>query len=125
MLVTIIGGAVTLFFSLFPTFSIVVLFGPRYASASHLLPLMSLLMLLCSYNNLLVCYEIALRRFKAVFFVAASIMLLSASLWIFHDSLAHIILAYLVSNALVLVLLSVYILKRKDHAETTIVSRSA
>lgn len=121
-IITVIGGLVTLFFAMFPTFSISVLFGTKYIGTAYLLSLLSITMLAASYNNLLVCYEIALRRFKAIYFMILSVVLLIILLLLFHDTLTHVIIDYLVSNALVLVLLSIHILRRKDHAEAVIVS---
>lgn len=115
-LVTLVGGAAALFFIIFPTFSITFLFGAKYASLAGLLPLMALFMLMCSYNNLLICYEIALRRFKAIYIVMVSLAILVASLMFFHDNFQQVIMGYLTANIVVFVLLSIHILKRKHNA---------
>ncbi|MNH21653.1 hypothetical protein D3C85_931690 [compost metagenome] len=115
-LVTLIGGLVAAFFIIFPTFSITFLFGAKYASSAYLLPLMAILMLVCSYNNLLICYEIALRKFKVIYIVAVSLIILATFLTFFHDSFTHIIIGYLAANLAVFVLLSIHILKRKHYA---------
>lgn len=112
-LVTLIGGAVALFFTLFPSFSVGLLFGKKYAGMAYLLPILSLLMLVCSYNNLLVSYEIALRRFKVIFTVALAIVLLVASVAVFHGSLMEMVACYLAANVVLFVLLSIQIMKRK------------
>jgi len=124
-LVLMIGGVVALFFAIFPIFSVTLLLGAKYAGTAYLLPLMSLLMLVCSFNNLLICYEIALRRFKIIYSVAAGIAVLCLLVALFHDSFTHIVLDYLVSNLVVFVLISIQILKRKDHAQATTFSRIA
>jgi hypothetical protein len=88
----------------------------KYASSAYLLPLLALLMLVCSYNNLLICYEIALRRFKAIYIVGVSILALAILLALFHDAFIEVIISYLAANLMVFVLLSIHILKRKHHA---------
>lgn len=124
-IISVVGGLVTLGFAVFPSFFMVMLFGAKYTGEAFLLPLLSIVMLLCSYNNLMVCYEIALRRFKAIYFMASSVVLLAVLLLLFHDTFKHVIVDYLVSNAVVFVLLSIHILRRKDHAEAAIVSSSS
>lgn len=123
-IITVIGGIATLFFAIFPTFSISTLFGSKYAGEAHLLSLLSVSMLIASYDNLLISYEIALRKFKSIYFVIAGVVVLTALLLLFHDTLTQVIIDYLAANTLVLVLLSIHILGRKDHAETALVSRS-
>lgn len=114
-LVTLIGGGVALFFTLFPQFSIGLLMGEQYIESASLLPVMSLTLLVCSYNNLLISYEIALRRFKVIYIVAVSIVVLSVLISAFHDTLTHIILGYLAANLVVFVLLSIQVVKRKNN----------
>jgi O-antigen/teichoic acid export membrane protein len=114
--VSLVGGLVTVFFAIFPNLSISLLFGVKYASSAYLLPLLALLMLVCSYNNLLICYEIALRRFKAIYIVGVSILALAILLSLFHDAFIEVIISYLAANLMVFVLLSIHILKRKHHA---------
>ena len=120
-----IGGMVSLFFSIFPIFSVTLLLGAKYAGTAYLLPLMSLLILVCSFNNLLICYDIALRRFKIIYSVIAGIAILCLLITLSHDSFIHIVLDYLISNLVVFVLISVQVLKRKDHAQATTFSRIA
>ena len=116
LIINILGGIVLFLFILFPTQSISVLFGSRYDGVAHLLPLLSLVMLFCSYNNLLVCFEIALRRFVAIYVVAAGIVVGSLFVWARHSSFEDIILGYLAANILVFVLLSIQIVMRKWNA---------
>lgn len=115
LITTLIGGVVSLFFVLFPEFSMHILFGGKYASSSDLLPLLSLVVLLCSYNNLLVCFEIALRRFKAIYIVLLGILIGCAAIYFRHDSLTDIVAAYLAANLLVFVLLSIQIVMRRKN----------
>lgn len=125
VIITIVGGIVTLCFAIFPKFFMTLLFGSKYSEVAYLLPLLSIVMLLCSYNNLVVCYEIALRRFKAIYFMIVGIALLVIFLIMYHDTLLHVVVSYLVSNAVVLVILSIHILRRKSDAEAIIVSSPA
>jgi O-antigen/teichoic acid export membrane protein len=114
-MITLIGGGMALLFILFPTFSISVLFGTKYAGIASLLPIVAILMLVCSYNNLLVCYEIALRRFKAIYIVGGSIILLAILVAFFHHTITEVVLSYLAANLIVFMLLSIQIIKRKNY----------
>lgn len=114
-IVTLIGGAVALLFALFPTFSMQVLFGNKYTEAAGILPVLALVMLICSYNNLLVSFEIALRRFKVIYIVLISMLAGGLLIWMLHDTLMHIVMGYLAANVMVFVLLSVHIVTRKRN----------
>lgn len=114
-IVTVIGGFVALFFALFPSFSVSLLIGSTYEKTSHLLPLLALLMLICSYNNLLICFEIALRRFKVIYTVVLSIVVGGVLISIYNDTLTDIVLGYLAANIIVFVLLSIQIVMRKKN----------
>ena len=116
ILVSIIGGLTTLVFALTPTFSVSVLLGGKYAEAASLLPILAVLMLVCSYNNLLICFEIALRRFKVIYIVASGIVIGGAVLLLFHRTLIDIVFAYLAANVLICMLLSIQIVMRKNNA---------
>lgn len=111
-LVTAIGGAVTVVFSLFPSFSIQLLLGSSYVHFGYLLPLLSVVMMLCAYNNLLVSYQIALRKFSAIVPVVIGIMILVASIALYHEKIEDIIYAYLASNSIVCMILSLQIVRR-------------
>lgn len=111
-LVTVVGGAVALVFSFFPNFSISLLLGGSYTHFSHLLPLLSLVMMFCAYNNLLVSYQIALRKFSAVIPVAIGVGILVTSVMLYHEKLEDIIYGYLISNLVVCMILSLQIVRR-------------
>jgi O-antigen/teichoic acid export membrane protein len=111
-LITAIGGAVAIFFSLFSDFSIKLLLGSSYLHFGYLLPLLSLVMMFCAYNNLLVSYQIALRQFSAIIPVVIGVMLLAVCILLDHSSLEAIIRGYLISNVIVCMILSLQIVRR-------------
>lgn len=115
LLVSLIGGGVAIIFSLLPTLTITLLLGERYATFAYLLPLVTVLMLICAYNNLLVCYQIALRRFKAIYIVVVGLIIFALMLGLWHDTLTAIVIAYLTSNAVTCMLLLVQIMKGKQY----------
>lgn len=114
-LVVLVGGVVAAFFALFPNTTINLLFGAKYEGSANLLPLLSLVMLICSFNNLLVCYEIALRRFRAIYIVGAGVLIAGLLIIFNHDSLSDIIFGYMVGNMVVLLALSVLITGRSKR----------
>lgn len=112
-IISLIGGAVVVTFAAFPDFFVSLLLGSNYTSGSRWLPMLALVMLVCSLNNLLAIYQIALRRYRTVITVVIGIAVLLIGLWCYHDSIEHFITVLLVSNLVVGVLLSIEIALEK------------
>lgn len=82
-------------------------------AGATMLPLLSVVMFLCSVNNLLAIYQIALRRYLAVVPVVAGVVVLVVGLALFHANFTEFIAVLLAANATVFVLLSIEILVEK------------
>jgi len=114
-----VGGFVAVLFSVMPDFFIALLVGPDYVSAARWLPLLSLVMLLCSFNNLLAIYQIALRRYKTVISILVGVLILIVGLILFHSTVDQFIGVLLTANLSVFVLLSIEIaLEKKEKVES-------
>lgn len=68
-LTTVLGGVATLLFVFFPTQVIHLLFGTKYDAFAHLLPLLSVAMIMMSLNNLIANYHVALRHYWVMLYV--------------------------------------------------------
>jgi O-antigen/teichoic acid export membrane protein len=89
-------------FSLFPKLIITILLGSRYQSFANLLPIMSLSMLLASITNLIVTYQIALRRYLMIVPAAlggSALFLLSS---LNHGTLLNIAYNFIYANVIAL-----------------------
>jgi O-antigen/teichoic acid export membrane protein len=111
-IVALIGGAAALVFALLPNISVKILLGSNYEHVAYLLPIMGLLMLICSFNNLLVCFQIARRQYRAIFATLIGLSVMIIFLAFKHNSLSDIISGYLISNIVTFVTLLAQILKR-------------
>jgi len=100
-----IGGLAVLVFSLFPSEIVRLFVGNSYVSMAHLLPLVSVLMLVCSFNNLLLCFHIARKNYRALWATGFSALLLVALLTLNHSGgVEDIVDGYLYANVLMLVI---------------------
>jgi O-antigen/teichoic acid export membrane protein len=111
-IVIFIGGLVALTFALFPGLSVKILLGSSYAHVAYLLPIMGLLMLICSFNNLLVCFQIARRQYQTIVATLLGLIILIVLLIYMHRGFYDIIISYLVSNIVTFAILSIQIIKK-------------
>lgn len=115
-----VGGLAAFAFCLMPNLFIGILVGPEYVSGAVWLPLLSIVMLLCSLNNLLAIYQIALRKYLAVIPVAVGVVVLAIGLSLYHSTVEQFIYVLLASNLSVFVLLSIEIaIEKKDKRESS------
>jgi O-antigen/teichoic acid export membrane protein len=110
--VVLVGGAIALAFAVLPGLFVKILLGSGYVSVAYLLPMTGLLMLICSFNNLLVCFQIAKRQYKAIIATTIGILVLVILLAFRHSGYFDIITSYLISNIVTFVVLSIQILKK-------------
>lgn len=116
-LVCAIGGVAVLAFSLFPHFITKVLIGGDYVKYTYLLPWMALSMLLCSFNNLLFSYQVALRDYSSLWAAGVGIILLPVLLVTNHATLLHIAYDYVICNLVIFVIACIQIFRRGEtHA---------
>ncbi len=81
-----LGGSATIIFTFFPTQVIHLLFGAKYDAFAHLLPLLSIAMLMMSLSNLIANYHIALRHYRVMWFVGIGALVTVILLLLGHGS---------------------------------------
>ena len=111
VLVSLIGGVALVVFSLFPRLITSILIGGDYVKYAYLLPWMSLSMLLCSYNNLLFSYQIALRDYSSLFAAGVGAVLLPILVITNHATLLHIAYDYVICNLAIFVIACIQIFR--------------
>lgn len=109
--VFLIGGFVVLLFLIFPNQLVDILIGHKYGSLANLLPIMGLSMLICSWNNLFVCYQIARRQYKVILAAVVGLLVLIAYMFVNNDGYNDIVYGYLISNIVFFIVLLIQILK--------------
>lgn len=115
LLVLLIGGSVFVIFLLMPNLVISILMGSRYTAVSYLLPLTSFVMLISSFNNLFVCFQIARRQYRAILATLAGLIVLVVLLSQMHSDYYDIIESFLISNIVTFIVLLVQIIKKGDR----------
>ena len=104
LLLTLLAtGVATIFFCLFPTFTIHLLLGSRYDTYAHLLPLLSLVMLIISVAYLFATYLIALRRKIAIIPAVLGAIVTYASVALYHDTIEQIVVGLLAGGVIMLI----------------------
>ena len=110
-----LGLTVLVAFSLFPEFFVSVLMGSDYAVAAKWLPIVSCVMLLCSINNLLAIYQIALKKYNAIVSVLIGVGVMAIGLSLFHSSVENFVYVLLVANLSVIIMLTGQIFYRRKQ----------
>ncbi len=112
-MVGLLGASVVTAFAIAPDFFVKLLVGAKYVAGSPWLLPLSLMMFVCSLNNLLAIYQIALRKYKTIFTILFGVVILIVGLLLYHDTVEHFISVLLVSNVVVGMLLSIQIVLEK------------
>lgn len=99
-----IGGVVVLGFILLPHWCVSLLIGSSYASYSYLLPWLAISMLLGSVNNLLFSYQIALRKYSALFPAVAGMIVLGVLVVMNHQTLKDVAISYIAANGTICII---------------------
>lgn len=103
-----LGGAATIFFVLFPTFTTHLLFGSRYDSLTHLLPLLSVAVFVGSTLNLLVTFNTALRNYTSIIFLILGSLTSLLFVILNTKTIEHIITGLLLGSGVALIGLAIY-----------------
>ncbi len=103
-LVMVCGGLPTLFFALFPHYSVHILMGKGYDSYASLLALLCFAMLLLSVVNLIVSYYIALRKYQLLRIIVPGICMTVGLMWGFHDSIRAVVINLIIGSSVMVAL---------------------
>ncbi len=101
-LVVAVGGSATLVFATFSKLIVTILMGKHYLAYAHLLGRLSLVMLVLSILNLVICYFIALRRYQISVIVIAGACVIAGLLAAYHGSLEAVINSLLYGSLVML-----------------------
>jgi len=102
IITALLGGSAALVFAAFPTFVVHVLFGTKYDTLAHLLPLLSFAMFAMSLNNLLATYHIALRHYGVMLYVGLGALATVVAIVISHGDPAAIVRGLAIGSAVML-----------------------
>ncbi|HVQ44186.1 MAG TPA: oligosaccharide flippase family protein [Candidatus Saccharimonadia bacterium] len=102
VLQTVLGGAALTAFALFPSFFTRLLLGPRYLELSSLLPELSLALFVIAFINLLLTYDLALRRYSSAVIAVAGAALTFGAVALHHGTPAAVVRALLIGSVLML-----------------------
>jgi len=105
MLTVTFGGAAALFFVLFPSFTVHLLFGSRYDEMVHLLPPLSIAMLLMSISNLLANYYIALKQYLVLLWVSIGFAITIGLITFYHETISQVVYSFLAGSVAICLLL--------------------
>ncbi len=113
LLQTAIGGAALVFFSLFPQFSTQLLIGSKYLPYAHLLPMLSLALFILATLNLLLHYDLALRRYSAAVVSILGGVVMIAAVQMNHASLEAVVQSLLIGSLAALAIRGLDSLRRR------------
>lgn len=105
ILLIAIGGITWVIFALAPQLIIRILMGSKYLPFADLLPRLGLVLLVISMLNLLVTYNLALRRYALGIIVIIGLVATFALVYHFHNSLVAIINSLLLGSVSLLLLI--------------------
>ena len=101
-----IGGSALIVFVLLPRLVIRLLLGGSYLTFAHLLPLLSLTLFIMATANLLLLYDMALRRYAAAMVALAGAVITVTAIFFHHASVMAVVQSLLVGAISLLVLWS-------------------
>mgnify|MGYP001614584193 CR=1 FL=1 len=112
LLVTIFGLSITLFYWLFPNFSVGLLFGKEYLNIAPMLWIFAALMTLFSLVYLLSFYNVSIHKNKFIYLLILFNIIQVLLIYLFHESLWQIV--YIMSGTMLglFLLLLAYTFKR-------------
>lgn len=104
VLLLLIGGAAWIAFALAPRLIIRILMGSKYLPYADLLPRFSLSLLIVSIVNLLVIYQMALRRYMAALLVVIGVAVTIVLVTLHHANLSALVNSLLFGSVALLIL---------------------
>jgi O-antigen/teichoic acid export membrane protein len=90
-LMSVLGGGALLFMSLFPSFTVALLVGSKYAAYANLLPRIGVAMLILGLANALMMYHIALKKYRYAMVSVVVFVLTFLLLMVNHGTIVDVI----------------------------------
>ncbi len=113
LLQTILGGAALAVFALAPLLVTRLLIGPRYLSLAGLLPELSLAMFVIAFVNLMLIYDLALRRWSGAVVAIAGAVVTFALVLVSHANPAAVVRSLLLGSCFMLALRALDTVRRR------------
>jgi len=105
----IIAGSGVLLLILFPYYIISLLFGPKYISAAGIVGFFSIVMFILGTISILMNYFLALGEVRFVFGLIGSLIIQVGGIYLFHDTLNHVLLMLLYAGFLSIIIFSSFV----------------
>jgi O-antigen/teichoic acid export membrane protein len=106
VLVSAIGGAALLFFTLFPRFTVAVMIGPRYTVFAAQLPRLALAIFILSLANILLYYHVSLRRALVAPVALVGLIAMVILLMLQHQTIPALVTSLIEGSTILLILVS-------------------
>jgi O-antigen/teichoic acid export membrane protein len=108
LLVLIPSVGITFFYFIFPQIAIHIFLGNRYISVSPYLGWFGIYLCIFSLMNVLVNFFLSLKKTYVSWVIALGALLQAICIWLFHGSIAQIIVISLVLSSLLFIVLLLY-----------------
>lgn len=108
VLVFAVSGAIVLAYFVAPSLVIKILFGAKYVRVGPYLGAFGIAMLLLALATVFVNYYLAIHRTSFVYFLTGVVLLQAALIWLFHSSIAQVVLMMILTMLVLIVGLIVY-----------------
>lgn len=108
LLTSIIAFSVLIIYSLFPTFSMQLLFGQKYVSGAVYLPWYGLFMVIFTLSSVLMNFFLSLEKNISGIFGLLGAIIQAVGIWLFHDSIFQVISISIFASSLLLGSLIIY-----------------
>lgn len=102
LLIVLAAGSATVFFCLFPAFTVHLLLGDRYDAYVGILPLLAVVMLCVSIANLLGTYLIALRRKAALIPAIVGAVTTYLTVAFYHATIEAVVVGLLIGSVIMM-----------------------
>ena len=114
LLILFFGGIITLFYFIFPVFTIRSLFGEAYLGVANILGLFGVYMTLFSLIYVLAFYYASINKIKFIYLLALFNILEGFIIWFFHSSLMQVVILLIILMTILFICLFLPILLQKN-----------
>ena len=114
LLIFCFGGIITLFYFIFPSFTINLLFGKAYLEIASLLGLFGSLMTIFSLIYIISFYYASIDKIKFIYLLVLFNLLEGGLIWFFHESLKQIVILLLLVMAILFICLIIPVILQKN-----------
>ena len=106
---------ISMFYYLFPTFAISLLYGSAYVNTASLLVWFGIFISLFTLSSLIVSFNLSLGKTRVVILPLLAALAQIIFIWIYHQSIFQVVLVSVITNALLLLTLLIYSIYSKKN----------